>query len=453
MRRVGHARFMSGNGAKGVFMFFGFGLECVLVSNSRTTRPVSIGAVLRGVLLWTCWLTCGLAQAQQSWSLEDALSRALQDNPVVLGSRAASAAAMAEREGAEWQRYPSVSVEANGAGSGGSSAVLRVDQPLWTWGRIDAGIDAAAYRAGAAAWAVFEARRDIALKVVAVWVEAARQQARREVAGLSVANHERLVELITRRVEFEVSPRIDQEFAQSRLLQARNELAAVDQGLNSALHQLHQLVGTRVAQVQGKFDDPGMPLDLSMALSLAQSTSPVLRRLDEEMRAAGEDIKSRRAVIYPQVSARFERYVGQRPGGLNDDQRVMVVVTAQPGAGFSAGSAVQAAVSRREALVYGRETAVRAIVQQVSADWEEWGAARQRAQNSGEARTMSIAVFDSYTRQFTAGRKTWIDVLNSIRETTQTALAVIDAEAQAYAAAQRLRVLTGRIDFGVHHAR
>lgn len=58
---------------------------------------------------------------------------------------------------------------------------------------------------------------------------------------------------------------------------------------------------------------------------------------------------------------------------------------------------------------------------------------------------MSTEVFESYSRQYIAGRKTWIDVLNAVRETTQSDFALADARAQVVAAGERLRLRTGAL--------
>ncbi|HSQ04206.1 MAG TPA: hypothetical protein VLN59_09230, partial [Burkholderiales bacterium] len=54
-------------------------------------------------------------------------------------------------------------------------------------------------------------------------------------------------------------------------------------------------------------------------------------------------------------------------------------------------------------------------------------------------------VYESYTRQYTAGRKTWLDVLNTVRESTQSDVAATDARAQLTGAALRLKLLTGNL--------
>ena len=92
-----------------------------------------------------------------------------------------------------------------------------------------------------------------------------------------------------------------------------------------------------------------------------------------------------------------------------------------------------------------REAAERDMRERLTLDWNEWVAARLRLANAEQARAMSTQVFESYARQFTTGRKTWIDVLNAVREATQSELAVVDARAQMLAASLRLRALTGTL--------
>ena len=92
-----------------------------------------------------------------------------------------------------------------------------------------------------------------------------------------------------------------------------------------------------------------------------------------------------------------------------------------------------------------REAAERDMRERLTLDWNEWVGARLRLENANQARTMSAEVSESYARQYTAGRKTWIDVLNAVREATQSELAVGDAQAQMLAASLRLRALTGTL--------
>jgi adhesin transport system outer membrane protein len=385
--------------------------------------------------------------ASEIWAapltFDQALQAALATHPLVAGKRAEQDAAKAEREGAEWQRYPTPSVEANTDSEGQNASVFRLDQPLWTGGRITAGIDAAGSRFDAAGTAIDEARQDIALKVIAASSEALRLHAREIHARASVGEHEKLLAMIRRRVEQEVSPLADQRLAESRLYATVNELSANRQAMQNALALLGQLTGQPVSEVDPwryteAAQPDGLPADLGQAIERAQAHAPTLRRLKFEAEAASADIDSKRSAYMPQLALRLES-----SHGSVSDNRALLVLQAQPGAGLSARSGVNAALARRESTRLAAESARRDLFQQISQDWNEWTAARSRTDNAELARSTSAEVSDSYARQYTAGRKTWLDVLNAVREATQAELALVDARSQMQAAALRLKVLTG----------
>lgn len=397
----------------------------------------------RMILLAALALMAAAAQAQPVWNFGQLMQAALTSHPLVLSKRSAQAAAQAEREGAEWQRYPSPSLEAS-TQSGGAS-LLRIEQPLWSGGRITAGITAAGSRFDAASAALDEARQELSLKVIAAATEALRQQARQQHGITGVKEHEKLLGMIERRVAQEVSPLADQRLAAARLYASANELSVTTQALNNALAQLSQLAGQPVTAINPQgLSEAGAPASLDTAQAQALAHSPTLRRLAFEEESASAEIASKRSAYLPQLVLRLENSTGGT-GGQGSDKRAMLVLLAQPGAGLSAKSGVDAALARREATRMAREAAERDIRERLTLDWNEWLAARLRLENSNQARAMSTEVFESYARQYTAGRKTWIDVLNAVREATQSELAVDDAQAQMLAASLRLRALTGTL--------
>lgn len=383
---------------------------------------------------------CCTPAAAAPWAFEQVLQSALRSHPQVLGKQAALAAAVQEREGAQWQRWPTASVEASSQ-SGGAS-LLRLEQPLWTGGRIAAGIDAADSRALSAQWTVQEARQELALKVVAASTEALRQQARQAHSTQGVSEHERLLAMMQRRVAQEVSPAADERMAQARLYAVANDVSSATQALNNALAQLSQLAGEPVGAINAaSLSEAGAPPSLDAALEQALQASPTLQRMAHDEKAADADVLSKRSAYFPQLLLRLEHSTA---GTLTDD-RAMLVLQAQPGAGFSAQSAVQAAVSRREAVGLLRLQAERDLRERLALDWNDWQASRERLRNAEFTRALSSEVSESYARQFTAGRKSWIDVLNAVRESTQSELAADDAQAQMVAASLRLRVLTNTL--------
>ncbi len=379
-------------------------------------------------------------------NLAQALESTLASHPLVQGKRSEQAAAKAEQEGAEWQRYPSASVEANTDSGGDNASVFRLDQPVWSGGRITAGIDAAGSRLNAAGTAVEEIRQELALNVISAVSEALRLQARMIHAQASVGEHEKLLAMIQRRVQQEVSPVADRRLAESRLYSTVNELSVTTQGMQNALAQLGQLTGKVVTHIDSAgyaqmASADGLFTDLAQAIERALTHSPVLRRLSFEAQAANADIDSKRSAYWPQLTLRLES-----SHGSVSDNRALLVLQAQPGAGFSARSGVNAALARREATRQAEEAARREIQQQINLDWNEWMAARSRVDTAEQVRSTSADVSESYARQYTAGRKTWLDVLNAVREASQAELALADARSQMHASVLRLKLRTGMLD-------
>lgn len=398
------------------------------------------------VLVAVLWSGAGWGQ-DRIWTFPEVLRQSLADHPNVLAKRSAAAAADSDHESALWQRYPTPTVQAiSGGGTvATNTSNLQVQQPLWTGGRITAGIDATQFRKDAAVHGISETRQELSLRVVAAYVEAVRQQIREEQAQRSVEEHRRLLALISRRVDQEVSARVDREFAQSRLYQAANDLSLITQQRRSALTQLSQLTGQPVARVAVLAQDVlSVPESEDAAMQKAIAASPTLARMAAEEQAAGADVDSKRASLWPQVALRMERYFG---GGLAtaSDTRILLVLEAQPGAGLSAGTNIAAARSRQLSLAQGREGALRDLRERVAVDWNELQYARGRRETAELSRATSARVFESYAQQFTTGRKTWIDVMNAVRESTQAEFAVADAAAQFAGAALRLGMVTGTL--------
>ena len=126
---------------------------------------------------------CAQAQSATAWSFDQVLRQALQSHPAIQGKRSVQAAARADLDGAQWLRFPSLSAEVP-TGSQETGGVVRIDQPLWSGGRIDAGIDAAGSRVDAAGAGIEEERLTLSLRVIAAYTEALRQTARVRLSAL-----------------------------------------------------------------------------------------------------------------------------------------------------------------------------------------------------------------------------------------------------------------------------
>ncbi|HVJ00183.1 MAG TPA: TolC family protein [Sphingomonas sp.] len=383
----------------------------------------------------------GVKPTAISPALFAAVERAMADYPAIASSRISVRASRADVRAAKNQALPSLGLQgvALGTGKGDLGTTAVVDQPIFTWGRIRSGVDAANARRKASIAKVDESAMQVALDLTDAYFDLARAARRATILAKGVEEQDLLVESIQRRVEQEVSPRSDLELARSRAAQVRQQLATTKAERQSALMRLYQFVGDT------SFDPGNVPAydpavhhpDPAGAFAQAITCSPKRQRLLAEADAARAQAKVAKASALPQLSAEvtYNQIVGARAG---------LAVTAQTGGGLSAFAAADAARLRADSAEIDVTTADRELTEQINADLIENAAARDQIESSIAASRSAAEVTDSFKRQFITGRRTWLDVMNAVREANQAELTEADAEISAMASAARILLRTCR---------
>lgn len=378
-------------------------------------------------------------------SLSRLLEATVSVHPTVRAKQGELQASGFDLDSANWARFPSVTSEVQ-ADDGTRAAALQIQQPLWSGGRIPGQIDLATANREAASAAVIEAEQQVMLSVGISFYEFIRQQARIEIARLNEAEHRRLLEMIQRRVRAEVSPQADETLAAARAQQAVAERLQFERALETARVSLEQISGISLAGGLRAPDRlPGVPGSELEALDAALDFSAERRRLQALVVASRAQIDVTRAGTRPTVFAAVRQQLGPVPFGT-DRTRAFVGMEFKPGPGLSSLTAVQAAASRVEASEESVVVHERQLAQQVRAAWLDLQAQTLQLEPARAIAGSTDEVVASYLRQYQVGRKTWLDVLNAQRETTQARYTLADLEAGIQAAHLRLLMLSGRVD-------
>lgn len=370
---------------------------------------------------------------------------AMRHYPAITASLRQQDAARAEREVAGWQRFPTPAVQAS-SDDDITQGVLSLEQPLWSGGRITAGIEAAESRLGASREQVESVRQEILDRVIDAYAEASRRTAQLEIAEQNVDELRDLQQMIERRVRQMASPQADLELASSRLSQAVAERTAIAQALRSSLARLSELSGEEVTAVAPADAADALPAALGEAQRQALEHSPQLAQLGFQQQAARADTRFERAARFPTLALRLEQREN-RGGGIaapeRSDTRLLMVMESNFGAGLSTLASIEAASSREESLVQEREAALRELRSEVADLWHQRESARLRLDSAEQTRLSAERVSASYGRQYAIGQKSWLDLMNAVREATSAGLAVEDARADLFRTGWRLATLTG----------
>jgi adhesin transport system outer membrane protein len=370
---------------------------------------------------------------------------AARSHPQVGAARAEGRALEAELRGARWLRYPALTVEALAATQGstfadqdGLTANVALEQPLWAGGTIDAEIDRARANRAAGEHRVGEAARDIVLEVVSAYYDYVLAGEREEALRQSLAEHRELLGSIERRVEQEVSPLADFTLGRSRTAQVELDLASAGELRDSAQARLLELTG-------GVEVEPELPpVDLSdvlppegLALNEALSCSPTLGALTDQVDMAEAQKRAARGNLFPRVL--FQLSQNEITGA-----RAAIVLRAQTGNGLSQLTAIDSAGARIDRAMAEYSDAERRLREQLRRDYINVRAARQRIESGAIAADTTALLIESYQRQFIAGRRSWLDVMNAVREAATARLSEADARVTVAAATARILALSCR---------
>lgn len=370
-----------------------------------------------------------------------AIALAAKSYPAVQVAKANERAAGAAVRGAKWQRFPSLSVEALGVGSGpgGSELAFTAEEPLWAGGRIKGTINLSKAQLAAATSAVAEVRLDTALQIAAAFFDIQRLSQREVILEESLAEHQKLVDSMARRVEVELSPASDLDLARSRAAQVEQELVLTNGQRRVALTRLREFTGDPAFQVTAivRYDPARHHPDPDGLIDEALQFDPRRRKLSAESAAADASVDVARSGLFPQIYAQY-----QKP--LYGDDRIGVVMRVQTDGGLSKFSAVDAARQRRASAEFAILTAERDLRRALEADLLENAVAQKRIASSSLSASSSQLVTESFMRQFVAGRRTWLDVMNAVRESATARLTEVEARVSAIASAMRLGLRSGR---------
>jgi adhesin transport system outer membrane protein len=411
------------------------------------TFPRLIKQILSGAIVLSLNISAGTSAGDLVQSpLSDVLTKALQDSPSIKAQRAQLAAADSDLKAAEWGRFPAISFTTQATQASSSQQVFSVEQPLWTGGRISSTISYADASKQQAEALLLSVQQQVLSDVSTAFFEILRLENRYEAAKENTAEHQRLVDLINRRVDLEVSPITDQVLARSRAELAKTEELQVLRQLQTARFQLNQLVGSEVGAIKPPTENELWHFNYESAdeaMKVALNFSPILRQAQANIDGASAQVDLAKSSSYPSLVAGYQSVEQDVSGFTQKSNTSYVGLQFAPGSGLASLATSRAAESRRQAAVDSFAAAQNQVRAVVSAAYAESINLKSLVGPNKRFLQGMEEVLDSYMRQYQIGRKTWIDVLNSQREKTQSKVAFYDALYGLQASQLRLMFLTG----------
>ena len=390
----------------------------------------------------------------QEINFRDVLNLAIANSPSIKAKEREFDASNNALKGAQWGRYPalSLSLSSNPTGVGGNlapgtsspSSSLRLDQPLYAWGAIDARIRTADLQRTVAKLSIQSEVNSVSDRIIASFGQVITAQEKIIIQQEAI---NRLVEfegMIGRRLATQLSSKNDASLVNSRLQQARSELVQSRSLEVRSRAQLEEITGQSVKQklIRSSASVGFENLDALQMASVDSSSEFASARLGRDL--AENQIKQRSADLFPKLSGRVER-VNSPSAGLVYTQ-AYVVFEASLGNGLSQLEGVNESSSRLLAAEQQIEVTRRTLFQQSASTWADYVAYRDQAAILKDITQENEEIVASFVRQYLAGKKSWLEVLNAERELVQSRLQMADLNSSLMSATYRLQRLSGQLN-------
>ena len=414
-------------------------------------------------LLAGALVTVGGADAQAQEHLQepvaDGLVAALQatsSNHPALASEsekvlAAGYAASAQRS--EW--YPSLSVQAQQFASGNRStvtgedlnrpAIVRIRQPLWSFGRIKSNIAVANAGLDTGKADQLRVHRQL-LEATAAAYAAVRGSAEHiDIARSNVTEHQKLLDRIRGRVRGQLASSADERLAMTRLLQAKGALTMATSDFEG---RREELIGLTQVAVSTAAPVPGELLELAEGNELidaALGEHAEVRLKQQQAAEAEAEIKAVRRSALPTIYLQADR-LNDQPALVDDNQLSVVFEASLDTLGFG--------TRRRTGEAQAKHRAAEAEVDATRVELRRELRALQRSRRlqsemielHRQSRDDLQALLVSYRSQYESGTKSWLDLLNIQRELFDQQRQLVQARNDWTIQSLQLKARTGGLD-------
>ena len=393
--------------------------------------------------------------AQQADGLQAALQAALTLHPAISGKQSQIKAREYSADAARAQRYPSLTAQAQQYSGDNRDATtgddlstpmtLRARQPVWAFGRIDNSIAFADADTDVERVDLLRVQRQLLEQTAVAYASVLGSRQRLQVVEASLAAHQSLFDQISRREQGQLASTADVRLAATRLSQSKARVERYAGELEIAESDLLALTQVPVAAKQPVAS--GL-LQVSEGETLRQAAlqgSAEVRFKKQEIERAKAGVDQAKTASMPTVYLQAEQDHDQP--SYRDDTRVSVVFEGTlEGMGFATRGRTGAAVAQQSAAEDDLTYAVNELERSVRRLQRNRELQAELIQVQGDSLTELEAVLGSYQRQYAAGTKSWLDVLNIQRELSEQQLQLVQAQSDWVIYSLQLAALTGGLD-------
>lgn len=408
------------------------------------------------------WLLAGLltgSLSAQAMTLEQTIADAIINNPEFRAEVKRYDMIQAEVRGAQSGYYPTVDVNAgigyeevdnttiNNTGSGLTrrEASVRVTQNLFEGFGTQNEVARQQYRLDAQSYYVLSRANDVALSMAEAYIDVLQEQELLKLAQDNMDTHKRILEQIIQRNNAGIGNQVEVDQARARLALAESNYAAAQNNYYDAEARFRRVLGRNPDNILIKpMFNATLPADLESATQIALAEHPTLKAANGDIAETRAQYKASDRFNYPRLDLEVEKTFDHNLAGVRGKNEYLQAMLRVRYNLYRGGR--DSAEKRRTIAAYHEATEVRdntrrQVIENLRYAWNAQTYVEKQLDYIEQHIKLTYDTLTGYRQQFTLGRRSLLDLLNTENEYNSATKNLISSEAALLKA--KYRILAG----------
>lgn len=377
------------------------------------------------------------------------LNEGLGSHPSILMSKDVIKGAEFQVDSAKWGYYPTPSLDISGTSASKRQTTFRLDQPIWTGGKLDSAYDKAKAQKDEALHSYDENQYKLIENYLNTLKNYLQAQQKIKVLNENKKQFNTLMEMLDRMITAGVSSQTDKDLLNSRLANVYSDLVITKAQLKVSKIQFEILTGKQIdCNIDFKYKQIfADTIIIEKLIDNILEFHPALKMLDSKIKSAQAEVSNSKSTLWPSLILRAEHISGTIYDEVEPESENLIYLTLNisTGAGISALSNINKSKVNVSKVRYEKLSKQKELIDSLMNDYTNYISANSHKKIVEKNIVTSMKIYESNQRLFSSQDKKWLDVVNSLSELNKQKISesklLVDSKILEY----KIALKTGRI--------
>lgn len=374
----------------------------------------------------------------------------LKSHPSIEMSRETIKSAQFDVNSAKWGYFPSPSVDYSVKSADKKQLVLRLDQPIWTGGKLDSVYDKSIALQKEANYELDENRYKLINNYINSLKEYLKSKDKIKVLNKNKKEFYELSKMLDRFMKAGELSLADKNLLSSRIGTISSDLVITKSKHKVSTIQLEILSGKKI-NCNINFNHKNilpMHVDIDKLVISLQEFHPSLKMMDAKILESIAEVDNAKSKLWPSLVLRAEHVQGTIYDESDPENETLVYfsLNASTGAGLSGLSNIDKAKIAIRRVEFEKSTKVKDLLDQLMSDYTNYVTAVSHLEVVKEEIKLSELIFESNERLFLSQKKSWLDLVNSLSALSKQKVKYIELQVDKKILEYKIALMTGKVN-------